>query len=108
MGGEPQKKANLTLDRQTGEVVKWEPFTGFGPGRRFRTILRFTHTGEVLGPVGQTIAGIVTFGSIFLVWTGISLASVASSAGGPGALREWASGSSRGRTGQLAVVGLSR
>ena len=74
MGGEPQKKANLTLDRQTGEVVKWEPFTGFGPGRRFRTILRFTHTGEVLGPVGQTIAGIVTFGSIFLVWTGISLA----------------------------------
>ena len=74
MGGEPQKKANLTLDRQTGEVVKWEPFTSFGPGRRFRTILRFTHTGEVLGVVGQTIAGIVTLGSIFLVWTGIALA----------------------------------
>lgn len=74
MGGEPQKKANLTLDRQTGAVVKWEPFTSFGPGRRFRTILRFTHTGEVLGVVGQTIAGIVTLGSIFLVWTGIALA----------------------------------
>lgn len=74
MGGEPQKKANLTLDRQTGEVVKWEPFTSFGPGRRFRTILRFTHTGEVLGVVGQTIAGIVTLGAIFLVWTGIALA----------------------------------
>jgi uncharacterized iron-regulated membrane protein len=74
MGGEPQKKANLTLNRQTGEVVKWEPFTSFGPGRRFRTILRFTHTGEVLGVVGQTIAGIVTLGTIFLVWTGIALA----------------------------------
>ncbi|MFM8396061.1 MAG: PepSY-associated TM helix domain-containing protein [Acidobacteriota bacterium] len=74
MGGEPQKKANLTLNRQTGEVVKWEPFTSFGPGRRFRTILRFTHTGEVLGVAGQTIAGIVTLGTIFLVWTGISLA----------------------------------
>jgi uncharacterized iron-regulated membrane protein len=74
MGGEPQKKANLTLNRQTGEVVKWEPFTSFGPGRRFRTILRFTHTGEVLGVIGQTVAGIVTFGTIFLFWTGIALA----------------------------------
>jgi len=74
MGGEPQKKANLTLNRQTGEAMKWEPFTSFSPGRRFRTILRFTHTGEVLGVVGQTIAGIVTLGSVFLVWTGIALA----------------------------------
>ena len=74
MGGQPQKRANLTLNRQTGEVVKWEPFTSFSPGRRFRTILRFTHTGEVLGVVGQTIAGIVTLGSVFLVWTGIALA----------------------------------
>ena len=74
MGGQPQKRANLTLNRQTGEVVKWEPFTSFSPGRRFRTLLRFTHTGEVLGVVGQTIAGIVTLGSVFLVWTGIALA----------------------------------
>jgi hypothetical protein len=28
----------------------------------------------VLGVVGQTIAGIVTLGSVFLVWTGIALA----------------------------------
>lgn len=74
MGGEPQKKANLTLNRQTGEVIKWEPFTSFGPGRRFRTILRFTHTGEILGVLGQTVAGIVTLGTVFLVWTGIALA----------------------------------
>ena len=35
--------------------------------------LRFAHTGEWYGLTGQTIAGIVTFGSLVLVWTGVAL-----------------------------------
>lgn len=73
-GGEPQKRATLTLDRASGEVVRWEPFSSFSPGRRLRSILRFAHTGEVAGIIGQTIAGIVSLGACFLVWTGIALA----------------------------------
>jgi uncharacterized iron-regulated membrane protein len=38
-----------------------------------RTILRFAHTGEVLGIAGQTIAGLVSFGVLVLAWTGLTL-----------------------------------
>jgi uncharacterized iron-regulated membrane protein len=73
MGGEPQKRAELQLDRATGREVRWQPFSALTQGRRARSILRFAHTGEVLGPVGQTIAGIVTLGAAFLVYTGLAL-----------------------------------
>ena len=72
-GGEPQKRATLTLDRATGREVKWEPFAAGTPGRRMRSILRFAHTGEVLGLFGQTVAMIVSLGAAVLVWTGLLL-----------------------------------
>ncbi|MFL5617345.1 MAG: PepSY-associated TM helix domain-containing protein [Gemmatimonadaceae bacterium] len=72
-GGQPQKRAELQLDRVTGAVVRWQPFSAGTPGRRLRSILRFAHTGEVLGVVGQTIAGLVTLGAVFLVYTGLAL-----------------------------------
>jgi uncharacterized iron-regulated membrane protein len=73
-GGQPQKRAQLMLDRATGDVVAWEPFSSQTRGRRLRSWLRFAHTGEVFGLVGQTIAGIVSAGSALLVWTGLALA----------------------------------
>ena len=73
-GGQPQKRGTLTLDRATGDVVKWETFSSTSPGRRLRTILRFAHTGEVLGLPGQTIAGIASAGAVVLVYTGLALA----------------------------------
>jgi uncharacterized iron-regulated membrane protein len=73
-GGQPQKRATLTLDRRTGEVVRWEPFSSQSAGRRARTWLRFAHTGEIYGLLGQTIAGLVTAGGAVLVWTGLALA----------------------------------
>lgn len=73
-GGQPQKRAQLTLERGTGREVKWEPFAKSTPGRKLRSILRFAHTGEVAGLPGQTIAGLVSLGAAVLVWTGIALA----------------------------------
>ena len=73
-GGSPQKRGTLTLDRATGELVRWEPFSSGTPGRKLRTVLRFAHTGEVLGLFGQTIAGLASLGAAVLVWTGFSLA----------------------------------
>jgi uncharacterized iron-regulated membrane protein len=73
-GGQPHKRATLTLDRRTGEVVRWEPFSSQSAGRRARTWLRFAHTGEVYGLLGQTVAGLVTAGGAVLVWTGLALA----------------------------------
>jgi uncharacterized iron-regulated membrane protein len=73
-GGEPHKRATLILDRTTGETLKWETFASFTKGRQLRSFLRFAHTGEVAGIVGQTIAGIVSLGGVVLVWTGLALA----------------------------------
>ena len=73
-GGQPQKRAQLVLDRKSGNVVRFEPFSANTRGRQLRSILRLAHTGEVLGVPGQTIAGIVSLGGAFLVWTGFALA----------------------------------
>lgn len=72
-GGQPHKRAQLALAPGTGAVTKWEPFAEQSPGRRLRGILRFAHTGEVLGIPGQTLAGLVSLGAAFLVWTGLAL-----------------------------------
>jgi uncharacterized iron-regulated membrane protein len=73
-GGQPQKRGQLVLDRATGAVVRWEPFSSYTRGRQLRSILRFAHTGEVIGIVGQTIAGLVSTGGAVLVITGLGLA----------------------------------
>jgi uncharacterized iron-regulated membrane protein len=73
-GGQPQKRATLTLNQATAEVVRWEPFASLSTGRQFRTWLRFAHTGEFYGFTGQTIAGIASLGGAVLVCTGILLA----------------------------------
>jgi uncharacterized iron-regulated membrane protein len=73
-GGQPHKRATLTLQRQTGGVERWEPFASQSAGRRARTWLRFAHTGEFYGLAGQTAAGIFTGGAVVLVWTGLAMA----------------------------------
>jgi len=72
-GGQPHLRSTLTLVRATGAVDTYETFAAQTPARRLRSIMRFAHTGEVLGIPGQTIAGLVTAGSVVLVWTGIAL-----------------------------------
>jgi uncharacterized iron-regulated membrane protein len=73
-GGQPHLRAQLALDRVSGEVVRWEPASNNSAGRRLRSWLRFAHTGEVYGFVGQTIAALASLGGVFLVYTGLSLA----------------------------------
>jgi uncharacterized iron-regulated membrane protein len=73
-GGRPDKRAQLTLDSRTGALVRWEPFSSYNLGRRLRTWARFTHTGEVGGLLGQTIAATASAGAAVLVWTGLALA----------------------------------
>lgn len=72
MGGEPHKRATLTVSR-TGESSTWQPFSSQSEGRRARSLMRFAHTGEVLGFWGQTLAGLVSLGASVLVYTGLLL-----------------------------------
>ena len=73
-GGQPQLRHSLTLDATTGDVQSWAPFSSQTPGQRLRSWIRFLHTGEALGIVGQTIAAIVSATSVIMVWTGLALA----------------------------------
>jgi uncharacterized iron-regulated membrane protein len=72
-GGQPHLRSTLTLSR-AGEVVTYESFSSQSTGRQLRSIMRFAHTGEVLGVTGQTVAGLVSAGGVVLVWTGTALA----------------------------------
>jgi len=72
MGGEPHKRATAVITSE-GQVSELQSFSMQSPGRRLRSILRFAHTGEVLGAFGQTIAGLISLGSAVLVVTGVAL-----------------------------------
>ena len=72
--GRPDLRSQLTLDRASGEVVKWEPFASQSLGRRLRSWTRWVHTGEAGGFLGQTLAGIASAAGAVLVWTGFALA----------------------------------
>jgi uncharacterized iron-regulated membrane protein len=54
---------------RTGEELSFRP----PPPMRGRSIYRFSHTGEMWGFWGQTVAMLGCLGGVFLVWTGISL-----------------------------------
>jgi uncharacterized iron-regulated membrane protein len=73
-GGQPYLRHTLTLDASTGAVAAWAPFSSQTTGQKARSWIRFLHTGEALGLIGQTIAGLVSFTSILMVWTGFALA----------------------------------
>ena len=74
IGGQPAKVVNLTLDGTTGAVSAWQWFDDRTSGQQARFVIRFLHTGEVLGIAGQTIAGLASLAACFLVWTGLALA----------------------------------
>lgn len=66
-------RSTLTIDTKTAEVSKWESYGEQNSGRRLRSWVRFTHTGETGGIVGQIIGFIACIGGAFLIWTGLSL-----------------------------------
>jgi uncharacterized iron-regulated membrane protein len=66
-------RSTLTLDSRTGASLKWEPYAATSAGQKLRGWMRFAHTGELGGPVGEALAGLASVGGGFLVWTGLAL-----------------------------------
>lgn len=73
-GGQPQKRERFVLSRASGEVIERIEFVDGTRGSRLRSILRFAHTGELLGLPGQAVAGLASLAACVLVWTGFALA----------------------------------
>ena len=72
-GRQPSKSEDLLFDRATGELVERAGYPTFSRGFKIRRWLRFAHTGEVYGVIGQSIAGIVSLGVAVMVWTGVAM-----------------------------------
>ena len=67
-------RSTLTLNTESVEVVKWDPYGERNAAVQLRSWFRFTHTGETGGIVGQIVGLIACVGGAVLVWTGFSLA----------------------------------
>ena len=72
-GGEPKKRFSVAVDNLTGEIADTSGFDDYSTYRKIRNWVRFAHTGEYYGIVGQTIAGIASFMACLLVYTGVML-----------------------------------
>ena len=72
-GRQPSMSEDLLFDRATGELIERAGYPTFSRGFKIRRWLRFAHTGEVYGVVGQSIAGIVSLGVAVMVWTGVAM-----------------------------------
>ena len=73
-GGQPTKQTRIKLNTSDGEITGIEPFSSRSPATQARTYIRFLHTGESLGIIGQTIAGLASLAACFMVYTGLALA----------------------------------
>ena len=73
-GRQPSKQYELAFDRDNGELIERTGYPTYSPARKFRRWLRFAHTGEVYGLLGQTLAGIAASGAVVLAWTGLAMA----------------------------------
>ncbi len=72
-GGQPQLRRAAKFRTTDGQPESVETFGNQSTGRQLRSILRFAHTGEVLGTSGQTIAALASLAAVVLVWTGLAL-----------------------------------
>jgi uncharacterized iron-regulated membrane protein len=72
-GGQPQKRTQYLLNRDTGAVLKTATFSSGALGQRLRSFVRFGHTGEWGGLAGQWIAALASLAACLLVYTGLSL-----------------------------------
>ncbi|MEZ5967945.1 MAG: PepSY-associated TM helix domain-containing protein [Hyphomonas sp.] len=72
-GVQAGKQRALRIARDgSGPVATTMTATG-SPASKARRFIRFLHTGEIFGLLGQTIAAIASAGAVVLVYTGLSL-----------------------------------
>ena len=72
--GQPQLRSSFEVCRLTGNVEEMRTWEDQSAGQRARSWLRFVHTGEYYGLIGQTIAGLASAAGALLVYTGLALA----------------------------------
>jgi uncharacterized iron-regulated membrane protein len=73
-GARPDRRSQLMIDPRTARVVEHKTYASQEAGQQARAWLRWIHTGEAGGAIGQFVAMLASAGAVVLVWTGIALA----------------------------------
>lgn len=73
-GARPDLRTQITIEPKTGSIEKTETYRSYNAARKIRLWVRWIHTGEAGGVIGQTVAGIASAAGALLVWTGLALA----------------------------------
>ncbi|HCQ64939.1 MAG TPA: hypothetical protein DIU07_07115 [Rhodobacteraceae bacterium] len=73
-GRRETRKETLAISREDARIVEVQGFADQPKAARTFWFLRFAHTGEHYGLVGQTIAGLASLATAFMVYTGLALA----------------------------------
>jgi len=72
-GVQAGKKRTLKLARDGSGLIGEPMANAATPGSKARRFIRYLHTGEVFGIIGQTIAGLAALAALVLIYTGLSL-----------------------------------
>lgn len=72
-GARPDKRSQLMIDPRTASVVEHKTYAKQEAGQQARAWLRWIHTGEAGGAIGQLIAMLASAAAVMLVYTGIAL-----------------------------------
>ena len=73
-GRRPTRQETLTLAKADASVVETRGYSDQPTAVRTFLFLRFGHTGEFFGLLGQTLAGLASLATLFMVYTGLALA----------------------------------
>ncbi len=72
-GGHPEKREMIIVDGASLRVLRREPFALQSRGQQWRAWVRFLHTGEAGGWLGESVALASASGAIVLALTGLGL-----------------------------------
>ena len=73
-GARPDKRSQLLIDPRTARVVEHKTYARQEAGQQARAWLRWIHTGEAGGILGQFVAMLASAAAVVLVYTGLALA----------------------------------
>lgn len=73
-GARPDKRSQLMIDPASARLVEHKTYAAQKREQKVRSWLRWIHTGEAGGIVGQLVAAVASAAAVVLVWTGLSLA----------------------------------
>lgn len=73
-GNRPSERGTLLLGRRSGREVRWTPFATQSRAQRWRSEVKYVHTGEIFGLPGQVVVLLAVMAALAQLATGFGMA----------------------------------